>query len=89
MATMINVLVWLLFGALAGWVASRTVISDRESSTGLNIVAGSLGALIAGVVFLIFDTSPLHVFNVWGLVVALAGAILVIVFVRILLGRPV
>lgn len=72
---MINIALWLLFGVLAGFVASR--LSNRlvPDNLILNTVAGVLGAMIAGFVFLIFDITPLDAVNLWGIIVALGGAI--------------
>jgi uncharacterized membrane protein YeaQ/YmgE (transglycosylase-associated protein family) len=86
---MINVLVWLLFGGLAGWIASRLTRSSHNGGPLLQIIAGGLGALVGGVIFLIFDTTPLNVFNVRGLAVALIGAMIVIGVAQVLVRRPI
>jgi uncharacterized membrane protein YeaQ/YmgE (transglycosylase-associated protein family) len=72
---MINVGLWLLFGILTGFIVSR--LSNRlvPDIVVLNSVAGVLGAMVAGFVFLIFDVTPLNGVNIWGVTVALAGAL--------------
>lgn len=86
---MINVLLWLIFGAVAGFVTSRVIGGFAYNGLLLNGAAGALGALIGGVVFLIFDTTPLNAFNIGGLLVALLGAVLMIVLVRAVTGRTI
>jgi uncharacterized membrane protein YeaQ/YmgE (transglycosylase-associated protein family) len=86
---MINVLVWLLFGALAGTVASRLTRPLTPIAMVLNSVAGTMGALMGGIVFLIFDTTPLDALSLRGIVWALVGAMLVIVLVRVMFRRPI
>jgi uncharacterized membrane protein YeaQ/YmgE (transglycosylase-associated protein family) len=43
-----NILLWIIFGGLAGWLGSS--IAGREADLGLlgNIVVGIVGALIGG-----------------------------------------
>jgi uncharacterized membrane protein YeaQ/YmgE (transglycosylase-associated protein family) len=86
---MINVLIWLLFGALVGWVASRLMRSIQANDAFLNAVAGGMGALIGGVVFFIFDTAPLDIISLWGLVCAIVGAIVTIGMAHIVVRRPI
>jgi uncharacterized membrane protein YeaQ/YmgE (transglycosylase-associated protein family) len=81
---MINVFLWLLFGFLAGFIVSR--LSDRlvPSYIIINCVAGVLGAALAGVIFLIFDVTPLSAVSMQGMLVALVGAFVVISLVRVI-----
>jgi uncharacterized membrane protein YeaQ/YmgE (transglycosylase-associated protein family) len=48
-----------------------------------------MGALLGGVIFLIFDTAPLSAIKLEGLLFALIGAIVVIALVRLLFLRPI
>lgn len=43
-----NILLWILFGALAGWIASMLMKTDAEQGAIANIVTGILGALLGG-----------------------------------------
>jgi uncharacterized membrane protein YeaQ/YmgE (transglycosylase-associated protein family) len=86
---MINVLVWLLFGIAAGLAAGWVAKPAGGDAPLLNITAGMLGAVVGGVVFLIFDTTPLSAFNAWGMVMALLGAVVLIGLARIVTGRPI
>jgi uncharacterized membrane protein YeaQ/YmgE (transglycosylase-associated protein family) len=43
-----GLLAWIIFGALAGWVAS--LITGRHQGCCLNVVVGVVGAFIGGIV---------------------------------------
>lgn len=42
---------WILFGAIAGWVASLVVRDNRPRGCLTNMVTGILGALLGGFVY--------------------------------------
>jgi uncharacterized membrane protein YeaQ/YmgE (transglycosylase-associated protein family) len=86
---MINVLVWLLAGGLVGFAATRLLRSSEEGTPLVQIIAGSLGALVGGVIFLIFDTAPLYVFTIEGLAAALMGALVILGVVHMLMRRQI
>jgi uncharacterized membrane protein YeaQ/YmgE (transglycosylase-associated protein family) len=44
---LINIVLWVVFGALAGWLASIIMKTDAMGA-GANIVVGIVGALIGG-----------------------------------------
>jgi uncharacterized membrane protein YeaQ/YmgE (transglycosylase-associated protein family) len=44
----INFIVWLLLGALVGWLASIVMRTDAQQGALLNIVVGIVGAMIGG-----------------------------------------
>jgi uncharacterized membrane protein YeaQ/YmgE (transglycosylase-associated protein family) len=84
---MMNILLWLLFGALAGFVVSRLSSRFVADNIIINSVAGVLGAMVAGFVFLLFDVTPLNSVNIWELIIALAGALVGISLAQILVRR--
>lgn len=73
---MISILLWLLFGAFVGWVAS--IIMNRNSSMGAftNIAVGVVGAAIGGFLFR-RDVNP-SLFSLGSLLTALLGAIVLL-----------
>jgi len=86
---MINIVAWLIFGLLTGLAANALVKPATGDISVLTLTAGVLGALIGGIVFLIFDTAPLATFNLWGMLVAIVGAGMLIGLARTVLGRPI
>jgi uncharacterized membrane protein YeaQ/YmgE (transglycosylase-associated protein family) len=87
--TMINVLVWLIFGLLVGGLASRLPQSISPTTIVVNSIAGVMGGVVGGIVFLIFDTTPLETLSRGGIVCALVGAMLMIMLVRMMFWRPI
>lgn len=45
---MLSLLIWVIVGALAGWIASMIMKTDAEMGALENIVAGIVGALLGG-----------------------------------------
>ena len=41
-----NLIIWLLIGALVGWLASMVMRTDAQQGAILNIVVGIVGAVI-------------------------------------------
>ena len=74
--TLIGMLVWLVLGAIAGWVASYIMQDGGLSLTG-NIGVGILGAFIGGWVFSLVGVDDGGI--VWTLITAVAGAIILLV----------
>jgi uncharacterized membrane protein YeaQ/YmgE (transglycosylase-associated protein family) len=75
---MINFIVWLIAGALVGWVASRIMGTDARQGALLNIVVGVVGAFIAGLVLtplLGIGTINQNNFSPPALLVSLGGAV--------------
>ena len=80
----INFIVWIIVGAIIGWVASQ--LMGRREGLLLNIVVGIVGAFLAGVVLtplLGIKTINQNNFSVPGLIVSLLGAILLLAIVSV------
>jgi uncharacterized membrane protein YeaQ/YmgE (transglycosylase-associated protein family) len=79
---MINLIVWLLVGALIGWLASMVMRTDAQQGALLNIVVGVVGALIGG--FLLGGpTINTNALNVTALVVSFVGAVVLLAIVNL------
>lgn len=82
-----GLLTWLVFGALAGWIAS--MIMKRNSSMGAvaNIVVGVIGAGIGGFIASMLGLGSISGFNLYSLLIAIAGACLLLLVVNLFTGR--
>ena len=75
---MITFIAWLVFGALAGWVASILTGKNRKMGPVANIAVGILGAFIgAGIMNTLGMAVPVG-FSVIGFLVAVGGAVVMI-----------
>ena len=79
-----NLIVWIIFGALVGWVASLIAGTDAQQGALANILIGIVGALIGGFIARRFGAEGVTGFNLMSFLIALAGAILLIMVVRII-----
>ncbi len=82
----INLIAWLLFGALAGWIASVLMKSEGQMGTVANIIVGILGAMVGGWLMSAFGQAGVTGFNLYSFFVAVVGAV-VLLFVVGLLRR--
>ncbi|MGE5041908.1 MAG: GlsB/YeaQ/YmgE family stress response membrane protein [Candidatus Levyibacteriota bacterium] len=71
-----GILLWIIFGALAGWLASIVM----KSSQGIfgDIILGILGAVVGGLIMSFFGQAGVTGFNVYSLLVAIIGAVVLI-----------
>ena len=74
---------WILFGALAGWLAS--IITGRNNRQGciMNIIVGIVGAFIGGAVYGLLTGGELTVsWSIVSFIVALLGAVVLLAIVN-------
>ena len=79
-----GIILWIIFGALVGWIASMIMKTDAEQGALLNIVVGIVGAVIGGWIMTFFGQSGTTGFNLYSFIVALLGAIVLITIVKAL-----
>ncbi|GAB4202725.1 MAG: GlsB/YeaQ/YmgE family stress response membrane protein [Roseiflexaceae bacterium] len=79
---MINFILWLLFGALVGWLASIVMRTDAQQGALMNIVVGIVGAFLGGFLFSLFTGNDVSVsnsvFDLSSLLVAFIGAVVLL-----------
>jgi uncharacterized membrane protein YeaQ/YmgE (transglycosylase-associated protein family) len=73
-----GILTWIVFGLLAGFVASLLVNKSGEGLIG-DIVLGVIGAVVGGFVAGIFGWHGMFAFNPPSFLIAVAGAVLILV----------
>ena len=78
-----GILLWIIFGALAGWIASMIMNTDAEQGAVLNIIVGVVGAMIGGYLFSTFGNVGVTGFNLYSLLVAVVGAVVLLGFVKL------
>ena len=80
-----SIIVWIVIGGLAGWVAN--MIMKTDGSLLKNIVTGVVGALLGGFVMSFFGADGFTGFNVWSFVVSLVGSVILIGAINLLTGK--
>ncbi|CAN5292875.1 GlsB/YeaQ/YmgE family stress response membrane protein [soil metagenome] len=79
-----NILLWIILGGVAGWIASMIMKSDSSQGTLMDIVLGVVGAVVGGYVMNFFGQAGVTGFNIYSLIVATVGAVIVIWIGRML-----
>lgn len=78
-----NFVIWIIFGALAGWLASMFMGTDKQQGALLNIILGIVGAFVGGFIFNMFGASGVSGFNLYSLLVAVLGSVVLIWLAKI------
>lgn len=80
-----SILGWIILGGLAGWLASLLV---RGTGLGLlgDILVGIVGAFIGGIIVSALGGTGITGFNIWTFVVAVIGAVILLLIVRLITG---
>lgn len=73
--SLVNIVLWLIFGALIGWVASAIMNTDAEQGPLANIVVGIIGAFVGGTVSSWLGGPGVTGFDLISFGIALLGAI--------------
>jgi len=76
---------WIILGALAGLIAKA--IMKEEGGLLKNVVLGIIGGIIGGGLVQVIGGQGVNGFNLYSLIVAVLGAIIVIWLARLLSGR--
>lgn len=79
-----GILLWILFGALVGWVASLIMKTDASQGVFANILIGIIGATIGGWIMSTIGNTGVTGFNLYSFLVALLGAVILLGIFRAL-----
>lgn len=77
---------WLILGLIAGFIGSK-IVNKTGSGIFLDIILGIVGAVVGGYLFSLFGGAPVNGLNLYSLVVAVVGSILVLVIYHAILRR--
>jgi len=82
-----NYVIWIIAGAVIGWVASVLMHTNSQQGLLLDIIVGIVGAFVAGLVLtplLGIGTINQNNFSLPALLVSLGGAIILLAVVKLL-----
>lgn len=71
-------LTWIVFGALAGWIASMITGNNKQMGLISNVIVGVVGASIGGFVFNNFGKTGVEGFDLPSLLVAIIGSVILL-----------
>lgn len=81
-----SIIGWLVLGLIAGFIASKIVNKTGEGLM-LDIVLGVVGAVVGGFLFSLVGAAPVTGLNIYSMIVAVIGAIVVLVIYHAIIGR--
>ena len=80
-----GILSWIIFGALAGWVASMIAGTNQRQGWLENIIVGIIGAFLGGFLFSLLTGRQTNFdWNVGSFVVAVIGALVLLFILRMI-----
>jgi uncharacterized membrane protein YeaQ/YmgE (transglycosylase-associated protein family) len=83
---LMGIVSWIIIGLIAGFVGSKIV--DRQGQGfWLDIALGIVGALVGGYLFDLFGASGVTGLNLYSILVAIAGSVVVLVIYNAVMGR--
>jgi len=81
-----GIISWIILGLIAGFIGSKIV--DRQGQGfWLDIVLGIIGALVGGFLFDLFGAAGVSGLNIYSMIVAVIGAIVVLLIYNAVMGR--
>lgn len=73
-----GILGWIIIGSLAGWIASLITGKNSEMGAGANIFTGIVGGILGGFLMNLIGGDGITGFNLWSLIVAIIGAVILL-----------
>jgi uncharacterized membrane protein YeaQ/YmgE (transglycosylase-associated protein family) len=81
-----SIVAWIVLGLIAGFVVNKMANENREA-VGMDIALGVVGALLGGWLFDQFGMRSVTGLNWWGLLMAVAGAVVVLMGYHTIVGK--
>jgi uncharacterized membrane protein YeaQ/YmgE (transglycosylase-associated protein family) len=79
-----GIVVWIILGLIAGWLASVVMKRNEEQGVMMDIILGIVGAVVGGLIVGLLGFSPVTGLNVYSVIVATLGAIVLIWLGRVI-----
>jgi uncharacterized membrane protein YeaQ/YmgE (transglycosylase-associated protein family) len=81
-----GIISWIILGLIAGFIGSK-IVDKRGQGFWLNMALGIVGALIGGFLFSLFGAGGVTGLNLYSLLVAVVGSIVVLLIYNTVAGR--
>jgi uncharacterized membrane protein YeaQ/YmgE (transglycosylase-associated protein family) len=81
-----SIIGWIVLGLIAGFIASKIVNRQGEGII-LDIILGIVGAIVGGFLFSLIGAVGITGFNIWSMIVAIVGAVVVLLIYHTIFGR--
>ena len=81
-----GVISWIILGLIAGFIGSK-IVNKSGSGLIMDIVLGIVGAIVGGYLFALMGTTGVTGLNLWSMIVATIGAVVVLWIYHAINGR--
>lgn len=81
-----SIIGWIILGLIAGFIASH-IVNRRGEGLIWDLVLGIVGALVGGWIFAFFGAEGVTGFNLYSMLVAVIGAVVVLVIYHAIAGQ--
>jgi uncharacterized membrane protein YeaQ/YmgE (transglycosylase-associated protein family) len=82
-----GIIAWIVVGLIAGALAKLIMPGDDPGGIIVTILLGIVGAFVGGFVVNLLGGAGVSGFNLWSIVVATIGAIILLAIYRLVAGR--
>jgi uncharacterized membrane protein YeaQ/YmgE (transglycosylase-associated protein family) len=81
-----SIIAWIVLGLIAGFIASK-IVNKQGSGIIVDIILGIVGAIVGGFIFNQFGQASVTGLNLYSMLVAIVGAIVVLWLYHLIFGR--
>jgi uncharacterized membrane protein YeaQ/YmgE (transglycosylase-associated protein family) len=81
-----SILAWIILGLVAGFIASK-IVNRTGSGIVMDLILGVIGAFVGGFLFTRFGAAGVTGLNIYSILVATIGAVVVLFIYHLLVGR--
>ena len=81
-----GIISWIILGLIAGFIGSK-IVNREGQGFWLDIALGIVGALVGGFLFDAFGATGVTGLNIWSMIVAVVGSIVVLLIYNATMGR--
>jgi uncharacterized membrane protein YeaQ/YmgE (transglycosylase-associated protein family) len=81
-----SIIGWIVLGLIAGFIASK-IVNKQGAGVILDIILGIIGAILGGFLFVQFGAVGVTGFNLYSMLVAIVGAVVLLLIYHAVFGR--
>jgi len=81
-----SIIAWIILGLIAGYIGSK-IVNREGKGLWLNMALGIVGAIVGGLIFSAFGGSGVTGVNLYSIIVAIIGSVVVLWIYHALSGR--
>lgn len=81
-----GIISWIVLGVIAGFIASK-IVNKEGSGFVMDLCLGVVGAVVGGFIVSLFGGVGVYGFNLYSIIVAVVGAVVVLFLYHAVTGR--